>query len=67
MEKNMYAQHKMEIKAISEREDVDIGVACAMLRDRMGWFAGEKDPEITEFCAFVGALDGEGVQAYFAN
>ena len=31
MENNRYAQHKKEIREISERENVDIGVACAML------------------------------------
>lgn len=67
MEKNIYAQHKQAVKAISEKEGVDIGVACAMLRDKMGWFADEKDAQITQFCAFVEGMTGEEVKAYFAE
>ena len=70
MENNRYAQHRKEIKEISERENVDIGVACAMLRDRMGWTFEETDcidKEITEFCRFINQMDGEEVKKYFAE
>lgn len=36
MENNRYALCKKMIREISETEGVDIGVACAMLRDKMG-------------------------------
>ena len=68
MENNRYAQHKKEIKEISEREGVDIGVACAMLRDQMGWeFPDGKDTEITAFTRFLHDMDGEEVRKYFAE
>ena len=68
MENNRYAQNRKEIKEISERENVDIGVACAMLRDRMGWtFEDGIDKEITEFCRFINQMDGEEVKKYFAE
>ena len=70
MENNRYAQHKKEIKEISEREGVDIGVACAMLRDKMGWTFEETkgvDRELTEFCRFVNKMDGEEVKMYFGE
>ena len=70
MENNRYAQHKREIKEISERENVDIGVACAMLRDKMGWTFKETegiDKEITEFGRFINKMDGEEVNKYFAE
>ena len=61
MENNRYAQNRKEIKEISERENVDIGVACAMLRDRMGWtFEDGIDKEITEFCRFIRACLKKG-------
>ena len=53
---NRYAQHKKEIKEISEREGVDIGVACAMLRDKMGWTFDGPDKEITEFTGYINEL-----------
>lgn len=68
MENNRYAQHRKEIREISERENVDIGVACAMLRDQMGWhFPDGKDTEITAFCQFINDMDGEEVREYFAE
>ena len=56
MENNRYAQHKKEIKEISEREGVDIGVACAMLRDKMGWTFDGPDKELTEFTSYINEL-----------
>ena len=50
MENNRYAQHKKEIREISEREGVDIGVACAMLRDKMGWTFEETKGVDRELC-----------------
>lgn len=67
MEHNRYAQHKQEIDRISREQGVDIGVACAMLRDEKGWFADEKDTEITAFTKFVGKMSGEEVRKYFAE
>ena len=68
MENNRYALCKKMIREISETEGVDIGVACAMLRDKMGWhFKDGKDPEITEFCAFVNDIPAEERAAYFAE
>ena len=74
MEKNRYAQHKHEIDRISREENVDIGVACAMLRDKMGWeFPEGKDAEITEFTGYINEIarksNGEHnlVADYFAE
>lgn len=68
MENNRYAQHKKEIDRISREENVDIGTACAMLRQRMGWtFPEGKDTEITEFTAYINGLTGEEVKAYFSE
>ena len=66
MENNRCAQHRKKIREISERENVDIGVACAMLRDQMGWeFPDGKDTEITAFTCFL--MDSEEVRKYFAE
>lgn len=68
MENNRYAQHKKEIHNICMTEDVDIGVACAMLRQRMDWhFEGGTDTEITEFTAFINAMDSDDREAYFES
>ena len=76
MENNRYAQHKKEIREISEREGVDIGVACAMLRDKMGWTFEETkgvDRELTEFTGYINELSRQSdgghnlVAAYFAE
>lgn len=73
MENNRYAQHKKEIKEISEREGVDIGVACAMLRDKMGWTFDGPDKELTEFTGYINELSRQSdgghnlVAAYFAD
>lgn len=76
MENNRYAQHKQEIKEISEREGVDIGVACAMLRDKMGWTFEETkgvDRELTEFTSYINELSRKSdsrhnlVAEYFAD
>ena len=66
MENNRYALCKKMVREISETENVDIGVACAMLRDKMGWhFPDGKDTEITEFCAYVNDMPAEERKAYF--
>ena len=68
MENNRYAQHKDLIREISDQQGVDIGVACAMLRDRMGWtFEGTEgiDKEITEFCDFCSRMSAEERRTYF--
>ena len=62
---NRYAQHKRLVCEISEREGVDIGTACAMLRDRMGWHFDGPDVELAEFTAYVAGLSGEETRAYF--
>lgn len=67
MENNIYAQHKQEVKAICDREGVDIGVACAMLRHEKGWFPGEKDPQLDAFVGMLADMKGEQVAAYFAE
>lgn len=76
MENNRYAQHKKEIREISEREGVDIGVACAMLRDKMGWTFEETkgvDRELTEFTGYINELSRKSdgghnlVAEYFAD
>lgn len=70
MENNRYAQNKAEIKRISEQENVDIGVACAMLRAKMGWtFEATNgiDHEITEFTRYINSLKSDEVAAYFAG
>lgn len=73
MENNRYAQHKKEIREISEREGVDIGVACAMLRDKMGWTFDGPDKELTEFTGYINELSRQSdgghnlVAAYFAD
>jgi len=66
MENNRYAQNRHEIDRISREKGVDIGVACAMLRDKKGWsFKDGIDTEITEFCDYVRSMNPEEVQAYF--
>lgn len=73
MENNRYAQHRKEIKEISERENVDIGVACAMLRDKMGWTFDGPDKELTEFTGYINELSRKSdgghnlVAEYFAE
>ena len=68
MENNRYAQHKKEIDRISMEQNVDVGVACAILRDQMGWkFQDGKDTEITEFTAYVNDMSAEERAAYFAQ
>ena len=68
MENNRYHINRKEIDRISREENVDIGVACAMLRDRMGWhFEDGKDTEITEFTAYVADMAPEDRAAYFAD
>ena len=68
MENNRYAQHRAEIDKISREQGVDIGVACAILRDQMGWhFEDGKDKEITEFTAYVNDMPAEDRAAYFAQ
>lgn len=68
MENNRYAQHKKEIDRISREQGVDIGVACAILRDQMGWtFQDGKDTEITEFTAYVADMSPADRAAYFAG
>ena len=70
---NRYAQHKKEIREISEREGVDIGVSCAMLRDKMGWTFDGPDKELTEFTGYINELSRQSdgghnlVAAYFAD
>ena len=66
MENNRYAQHKKEIDRISRERNVDIGVACAMLRDQMGWtFQDGKDTEITEFTDYVAGMAPDDREKYF--
>lgn len=73
MENNRYAQHRKEIDRISREENVDIGVACAMLRDRLGWTFEGPDKELTEFTEHVNELsrksdkDHNFVAEYFAE
>lgn len=68
MENNRYALCKKMIHEISETEGVDIGVACAMLRDKMGWhFPDGKDTEITEFCDYVSHIPADERLAYFTE
>lgn len=66
MENNRYAMFKHDIHRISQEENVDIGTACAMLRDRMGWhFEDGKDKEITEFCQYVSGMEPDERAEYF--
>lgn len=44
---------------------MDIGVACAKLRDRMGWKFDGPDREITEFCAYVKDIPEHERKAFF--
>lgn len=70
MENNRYAQHRKEIREISERENVDIGVACAILRHDKGWTFPEtkgKDHEIKEFTDFIRKMEPAEVVVYFAD
>lgn len=65
MKNNRYAQHKRLVREISEREGVDIGTACAMLRDNMGWRFDGPDVELAEFTGYIAGLTGEETRAYF--
>lgn len=73
MENNRYAQHRKEIDRISREENVDIGVACAKLRDRLGWTFEGPDKELTEFTGYINELsrksdkDHNFVAEYFAE
>lgn len=67
MENNRYAQHKKEINRISMEQNVDIGVACAMLRDRMGWHFDGPDKELTEFTAHVQDIPEHKRKAFFES
>ena len=67
METNRYALCRKEIHKISQEQNVDIGVACAMLRDRMGWHFEGPDKELTEFTKFVGDMPANDRAAYFAE
>lgn len=68
MENNRYYQNRKEINRISIEQNVDIGVACAMLRDMMKWeFKDGKDTEITEFTAYVQSIPAEERKAFFEN
>ena len=67
IETNRYAQHKKEIHRISMEENVDIGAACAMLRDRMGWHFEGPDKELTEFTAHVADMAPADRLDYFAG
>ena len=68
MKENRYAQHKMEIREISEREGVDIGVACAMLRNEKQWTfpeTGGIDEELRDFVGYCNDLPAAERRAYF--
>lgn len=66
MENNRYALCKVMVRDICDEQGVDIGTACAILRDKMGWhFKDGKDHEITEFCSFVNDMPAEDRKAYF--
>lgn len=51
---NRFFQHKEEIEKICYEEGVDIGVALAMYRDRMGWTGEDVTKEMQEFDSYVG-------------
>ena len=65
METNRYAQHKDAIRKISEEQGVDIGTACSMLRDQMGWHFDGPDVELAEFTGYIAGLTGEETKVYF--
>ena len=68
MENSRCVQHRKQVREIFGREETDIGVAFAMLRDQMGWeFPDGKDTEITAFTRFLHDMDGEEVRKYFAE
>ena len=67
MKNNRYAQHKKEIHAISMLQNVDVGDACAMLRDKMGWHFDGPDKELTEFTAYVNSMGPKERAKYFAE
>ena len=65
MENNRYYQNRKEIHRISMEQNVDIGVACAILRDRMGWHFDGPDKELTEFTAYVQSIPAHERKAFF--
>lgn len=68
MENNRYYENRKEIHRISQEENVDVGTACAMLRDRMGWhFRDGKDTEITEFTEYVYSIPEQERKEFFEN
>ena len=44
---------------------MDIGTACAMLRDQMGWHFDGPDVELAEFTGYIAGLTGEETKVYF--
>ena len=67
MENNRYYQNRKAIHQISMEENVDVGVACAMLRDRMGWHFDGPDKELTEFTAYVQDIPEHERKAFFES
>ena len=51
---NRFYEHRMEIRKISEEQNVDIGVALDILRDKMNWHGEEAFNEMKAFNAEVG-------------
>ena len=62
---NPYAQCKDEIHKISQERNVDVGVACSMLRHDKGWEYPEGDKDITEFTRFVQELSQASTDGYY--
>lgn len=67
MKNNIYVKNKMEVKRISDEQGVDLSVACAILRDREGWFAGKKDPDSTAFVQHVNAMNDAELAEFFGE
>lgn len=67
MENNIYVINKMEVKKISDEQGVDLSVACAILRDREGWFKDAKDPDSTAFVQHINGLTPAEFAAFFAD
>lgn len=65
MKKNRFAQNRVIIAQISEREKVDISVAMAMLAKEQGW--KNYGEESLAFKRFVNDMPAEKRAAYFAG
>ena len=65
MENNRFHRYRKEVGRLSREEQVDIGVAVAMLARQMD--SQDWGDESMEFCRYVNDMEPEARAAYFAE